>query len=128
MGVNLAATLPPLLVKKGWTQERLADETGIRRTDVNAIARGRIEVGRGRLERIASALEVSVFELGVPVGEADEAGLTLLDRLAELEETVEKLRPLLRVGDLQEQLDDLARRVGLLERPARSETERGDPA
>jgi len=50
------------------------------------------------------------------------------DRLAELESTVDALRPLLRVGDLQEQLDDLARRVGHLERQARPGSERGSSA
>lgn len=119
MGVNLAGTLPPLLERKGWTQERLADETGIRRTDINAIARGRIEAGRDRLERIAEALEVSVLELGAPVGEADEAGRTLLDRQAELE--AEVLR-------LTKQLGRLARRVAALERQAPPGSGRGRAA
>lgn len=92
MGVNLQATLPILLKKKRWTQQRLADATGITRNDINAFANGRLEAGGERLERIAAALEVSVLELGAPLAEADEAGVTLIDRLEALEERAEKER------------------------------------
>lgn len=96
MGVNLSAALPQLLADRGWTQDKLAEETGLRRTDVNALVKGRIEAGPGRLRKIADALEVSVLELGAPVEAADEKGKTILSLLKELEvqttEDVVKLR------------------------------------
>jgi transcriptional regulator with XRE-family HTH domain len=108
-GLDLSGTLPGLLAQRGWTQERLAEETGIQRTDINSIARGRIKVGQTRLERIAAALGVSVLELGAPSGEGDDLGQTLLDRQAELEDAVLKLT---------KDVSRLARQVGELKRQA----------
>lgn len=119
MGVNLAETLPNLLKRKGMTQDGLADATGIRRTDINALANGRIEAGRSRLERIAGALEVSVLELGAPAAEADAAGQSLLDRQEELEGEVLRLT---------KQLARLTRRVAVLERQSRPGSEPGRAA
>lgn len=116
MGVNLGATLPPLLAKKKWTQERLAAETGIRRTDINALANGRLDAGRSRLERIAAALEVSVLELGAPLGEADEAGQTLVDRLEELAATLAETLERQKAQDAE--LKRLRARVRKLEAPS----------
>lgn len=111
MGVDISTTLPALLAKKGWTQEKLAGEAKLRRTDVNALARGRLKAGPKRLGRIAAALEVSVLELGAPIALRDQAGATLLDRLEELSELValgfETLG--LDVADLRRAVDDRAR-------------------
>lgn len=85
MGVNLSSTLPRLLAERGWTQDRLADEAQIRRTDVNALIRGRISAGPVRLERIAVALGVSVLDLGAPAEQAGPEGRSVLDRLEVLE-------------------------------------------
>jgi transcriptional regulator with XRE-family HTH domain len=85
MGVDLSATLPDLLARKGWTQERLADETGIRRTDINRLANGKIPAGRDRLSRIAAALDVSERELD-PRGSARAGGPPILARLEAVED------------------------------------------
>lgn len=102
MGVDLSATLPALLAQKNWTQDKLADATGIRRTDINALARGRLSAGPGRLTRIADALGVSVLELGAPASLADEQGETLLGHLEELAELV--ARGFAALGVTQDQL------------------------
>lgn len=117
MGVNLKPALPAILKARGLSQEWLAEETGIRRTDINALCRGRIEAGPSRLQRIADALDVSFAELGAPAEEAtDPRSQSIHSRLEELEAALEELRPILRLGgDLQEQLDGLARRVASLE-------------
>ncbi len=88
MGVNLADTLPRLLRARGLTQEELADATGITRTDINALARGRIEAGPTRLRRIAEALDVSALDLGAPEATASEEAATLRESLEELAEMV----------------------------------------
>lgn len=64
MGVDLSGVLPQALDDLGWTQQRLADETGIRRTDINAIANGK-EVGKDRLGRILRAIGKTEEELGL---------------------------------------------------------------
>jgi transcriptional regulator with XRE-family HTH domain len=113
MGVNLAGTLPALLRARGWTQEQLADATGIRRTDVNALAKGRIEAGPARLSRIAAALEVSVLELGAPIEQADAKGTALLDRLEALE-----AREPAELVKIRRDLNAAIRRIQALERQA----------
>lgn len=80
MGVNLSATLPPLLEARGMTQAELAIRTGIRRTDINALVNGRVEAGPSRLQRIAAALEVSELELGASE-QANGDGLSRLEAL-----------------------------------------------
>ena len=42
----------------GWSQERLAEQCGLHRTDVGAIERGERNVGLDKLERLAKALHV----------------------------------------------------------------------
>lgn len=109
MGVNLGGVLPDLLRRRGWTQQRLADETGLKRTDINRIANGRLEVGADRLSRIAAALEVPVTELG-----ADDPTAPTLSLSARLEALGEAVATLLRnqeeaMAALQEIRDELRR-------------------
>lgn len=75
--------LQDLLNALGWTQEQLADATGIRRTDINAICRGRIGVGHARLRLIADALNVSPSDLDADAPEPPR--LLPLARLEALE-------------------------------------------
>lgn len=116
MGVNLRDTLPPILQARGMTQDALADATGIRRTDINKIARGRVEVGPSRLQRIADALGVTVLELA-PQVEPDERGLLFLDRLEALEE-----REANDVLKLRRDLAAAIRRIRALERQSQVES------
>lgn len=106
MGVDLSATLPDLLARKGWTQERLADETGIRRTDINRLANGKIPAGRDRLSRIAAALEVSERELD-PAAPPEQGGPSYRDRLEELEDAVNTL------GEQLSRLESLDRQASV---------------
>jgi transcriptional regulator with XRE-family HTH domain len=47
----------------GWSQERLASECGLHRTYVGAIERGERNVSLLNIEKIATALDVSMAEL-----------------------------------------------------------------
>ena len=85
-GFFVSDTLPKLLAERGWTQERLGDATGIARTDINLLCRGKKRLGLVRARRIADALGVSLLELGAPDPLAtDAASHDLRDRLAALE-------------------------------------------
>lgn len=91
--IFLNKTLPRLLEEKEWTQERLGEATGIRRTDINSICRGRLAVGPSRLDRIAAALEVTLFDLGVEEPQAAAArSVAILDRVARLEAEQAQIR------------------------------------
>lgn len=43
---------------KGWSQVKLAEETGISQTNISAIENGRVEIGKQRAIVIAEALNV----------------------------------------------------------------------
>jgi len=49
--------------ERGWSQERLAEECGLHRTYVGGIERGERNVSLVNIEKIASALGVSIAEL-----------------------------------------------------------------
>jgi transcriptional regulator with XRE-family HTH domain len=111
MGVNVSATLPALLQERGLTQEQLAKITGIRRTDINALARGRLDAGPRRLAALADALDVTVFDLGAPAAAARSEEARVLDRLRALEEAD---------GRLLHLIAELTSRVEALELRAQS--------
>lgn len=52
-----------LRTKRGWTQQQLADMTGIGRVHVSELENGKREAGLRMLERLAETLELSVSEL-----------------------------------------------------------------
>ncbi|MEW6532214.1 MAG: helix-turn-helix transcriptional regulator [Thermodesulfobacteriota bacterium] len=60
---TLAANMRRLRRQKGWSQERLADEAGLHRTYVGAIERTERNVSIDNIDRLASALSVSIAEL-----------------------------------------------------------------
>lgn len=52
-----------LRLKRGWTQQILADHAQLAREHISAVETGRAEPGLRALERIADALEISLKEL-----------------------------------------------------------------
>lgn len=110
MGVNLGKTLPPLLAARGLTQDQLAEATGLRRTDINALARGRIKAGAKRLGLIAEALGVSPWELGAQPSGDDARARTPLRRLEEVEAELARVGPIL--TELADRVEALERRAG----------------
>lgn len=82
MGVDLSEALAVLLAERGLTQEDLAERSGMRRTDINAIVKGRVKVGPTRLARIAAALEIPESKLAEPPEPSPRS--PLLRELAEI--------------------------------------------
>lgn len=116
-GFYVSQTLPQLLAERGWTQQRLADETGIARTDINLFCTGKKRLGLVRAGRIADALGVSLLELGAPDVQAqDPASTTLRDRLAAVEAEAAALNE--ENGRLDRLVVDLSVRVEALEAAA----------
>lgn len=48
---------------KGWTQQMLADHSGVERAHLTKLEEGKREAGLRTLEKIAVALDVEPFEL-----------------------------------------------------------------
>lgn len=63
MPAYIGKTLKEILNAKGMTQKQLADDTGINREDINAIANDRLSVGEDRLRRIAESLNATALDL-----------------------------------------------------------------
>jgi len=59
----LARHLRFLRFTRGWTQEQLAAASGLHRTYISSIERGRRNVGLDNVERLADAFGLSVQEL-----------------------------------------------------------------
>lgn len=59
----LARRLRVLRSMRGWTQEALADVSGLHRTYVSLIERGECNVGLDNIERLAEAFGVGLAEL-----------------------------------------------------------------
>lgn len=59
----LAKRIRELRLEKGWSQEHLADVCELHRTYIGDIERRRRNVSIDNIERIASALKVSITEL-----------------------------------------------------------------
>lgn len=55
-----AANLRAARNAKGWSQELLADRSGLHRTYVGSVERGERNVSIDNMERLASALEVEL--------------------------------------------------------------------
>ena len=59
----LARRLRVLRFIRGWSQETLAEVSGLHRTYVSAIERGRCNLSLGSMTKLADALGVTVVEL-----------------------------------------------------------------
>lgn len=62
-----------LRVEKGWSQERLALESGLDRTYVSAVERSTWNIALGNIERLANALGVQAWTLLQPPAGAKPA-------------------------------------------------------
>ena len=70
----LSGNIRYLRLKRGWSQEQLAEQCGLHRTYVGAIERGERNIGLDNLDRLAKALEVPVSMLligGYPCDDSD---------------------------------------------------------
>jgi transcriptional regulator with XRE-family HTH domain len=52
-----------LRAERGWSQDDLADASGLHRTYIGTIERAEQSVGLDNVEKIAKAFKVSVYEL-----------------------------------------------------------------
>lgn len=58
-----AANLRAIRTQRGYSQEKLADLTGLHRTYVGSVERGERNISIDNMERFAEALEVSLARL-----------------------------------------------------------------
>ncbi len=61
--VRMGRRIRVLRSKRGWTQQQLADLTGIGRVHVSELENGKREAGLKMLERLATSFEITVSEL-----------------------------------------------------------------
>ena len=61
--VRLGRRIRLLREKRGWTQQQLADMTGIGRVQVSELENGKREAGLRMLEKLAASFEVKVSDL-----------------------------------------------------------------
>lgn len=83
-GWGAEGLLQPLWTTYPGGRDGLAKAVGTHGSTLSSINSGKQNLGRSLGERLAAALGVSLLELGAPEGLANQGGLTLLDRLAEL--------------------------------------------
>ena len=67
--------------ERGWSQERFAEECGLHRTYIGGIERGERNVSLVNIEKIASALGVSIAEL-FKIGRGERISKARLDSLS----------------------------------------------
>lgn len=63
----LAQNLRTLRFTRGWSQENLAELSGLHRSQISLLERGQVNIGLDNLEKVATALGLSVGELFLPV-------------------------------------------------------------
>lgn len=118
-GWDATGLLEPLWGRVGG-RDRLAALTGIQAPTLSGYNTGRLPLGLRNAEKVASALGVTVFDLGAPTAEAEgPAAQSVLDRLEEAEAALRKLGP---------DLVRLARRVSALEQQVQPRKRRGGSA
>lgn len=61
--IQVGTRIRELRTGKGWTQQILADHAGIERAHLARLEEGKREAGLMMLEKIATALDVSLSEL-----------------------------------------------------------------
>jgi len=61
--VRLGRKIRFLREKRGWTQQQLADMTGIGRVHVSELENGKREAGLRMLEKLASSFEIKIGDL-----------------------------------------------------------------
>jgi transcriptional regulator with XRE-family HTH domain len=61
--VRLGRRIRLLRSKRGWTQQQLADMTGIGRVHVSELENGKREAGLKMLEKLASSFDITVSDL-----------------------------------------------------------------
>jgi len=57
---------------KGWTQEDLAERSGIAATNISLLENGNVEIGKRRAEQLAHAFKVHPAIIMFPEYEAEE--------------------------------------------------------
>lgn len=67
----LARRVRLLRAMRGWSQEQLAESSGLHRTCISAIERQKWNIGLDHIERLAEAFSVPVSELLRPFNGAD---------------------------------------------------------
>jgi len=60
---RLAKRIRALRLQKGWSQEYLADESGLHRTYIGTVERSEQSMTVDTIDKLAKALEVKVSEL-----------------------------------------------------------------
>ena len=61
--VRLGRRIRLLREKQGWTQQKLADMTGIGRVHVSELENGKREAGLRMLEKLAATFEMTVSDI-----------------------------------------------------------------
>jgi len=59
---------------KGWTQQELAERSGIHPSNISLLENERVEIGKRRAQQLAKAFDVHPAIIMFPEYEADEIG------------------------------------------------------
>jgi transcriptional regulator with XRE-family HTH domain len=73
--VRLGRRIRFLREKHGWTQQQLADMTGIGRVHVSELENGKREAGLKMLEKLSSSFGISVSDLLKDLGDHPKAAI-----------------------------------------------------